>query len=258
MMKLRTLIVEDEIIWQKLLLSILQNHCSDWVDVVDVTTSVEQSIESIQKNKPQLVFLDIKLGENEDGAFHVLKNLEQIDFKIVFTSVYETPTKILTAFNKFSAFKYLVKPLKADGVIDAVKCVLEEQPSQAPRVDINSIKSLLDEYTKNDAPSRLQIPRRNGFQYLPFDSIVMLRSDGNSTIVFPLDQEAITSIRNLKYFESVLPANKFVRVSRSFIINIDHVDRYSIEDGGTIFLSGDCSAPLSDGSKDRFFDALSA
>jgi DNA-binding LytR/AlgR family response regulator len=258
MMKLRTLIVEDEIIWQKLLLSILQNHCSSWVEVVDVTASVEQSIASIQKNKPQLVFLDIKLGENEDGAFHVLKNLEQIDFKIVFTSVYETPTKILTAFNKFSAFKYLVKPLKADGVIDAVKCVLVEHPSQKLQVDINSIKSLLDEYTRNDTPARLQIPRRNGFQYLPFDTIVMLRSDGNSTIIFPFEQEAIVSHKNLKYFESVLPANKFIRVSRSFIIHIDHVDRYSIEDGGTIFLSGDCSAPLSDSSKNRFFEALSA
>lgn len=257
-MKLKTIIVEDEIIWQRMLTGILQTHCKDSVELVDVTASVEQSIQSIIKNKPQLVFLDIKLGDNEDGAFHILKSLDRIDFKIVFTTVYDTPSKILLAINEFSAIKYLVKPLKSKQVIESVNCVLTEMKLNAPEIDMVSLKKLLGEFTKKEAPCRLQIPQKDGFRYLPFESVIMMRADGNSTLVFTAENDTLISIKNLGYFESVLPAEKFLRVSRSFIINLGQVERYSTEDGGTIYLHCDCTAPLSETKKSQFFKLLKA
>jgi two-component system LytT family response regulator len=255
-MKLKTILVEDELLWQKMLLSHLQNHCSETIEVVDVTTTVDQSIKSIREHKPQLVFFDIQLGDDEDDAFNILNALEQHDFKIVFTTVFETPSKILQALNAHHALKYLVKPIKVDELIDAVNCVIEELKAKPDQLDMVSIKKLLLEYTQKNKQLRLQIPQPNGFQYVPYEKIIMLRSSGNSTILFSVDTSAMTSRRNLSYFESVLPSGNFFRVSKSFLINVDHIDRYSTEDGGTIYLSNDCSAPLSRLYKEGFMKLM--
>lgn len=257
-MKLKTIIVEDEHLWQRALINILTQHCRDTVEIVDVTDTIEQSVDSIKKHKPQLVFLDIKLGDHDEGAFQILKSLEKLDFVIVFTTVYETPSKILTALNQFGATKYLVKPLKNEDVVEAVNYATTVSTSSAKTKGADSLKKILADYIVNEPPARLQIPQKNGFQYVPYSSIIMLRSDGNTTMIFPTSSEIVSSSKNLKYFEEALPKRLFMRVSRSYIINLEHVLSYSNEDGGTIYLSGDCYAPLSKNLKDAFFDALNA
>jgi two-component system, LytTR family, response regulator len=255
-MKLKTIIVEDEHIWQRALINILTQHCKDTVEIVDVTSAIEQSVDSIKKHKPQLIFLDIKLGDHDEGAFQILKSLDSLDFKIVFTTIYDTPSKILTALNQFGAVKYLVKPLKSEDVEDAVNFALSGIKSEKNNNDSEILKKMLAGYIINEPPARLQIPHKNGFQYVPYSAIIMLRSDGNSTLIFTTDNKTINSSKNLKYFESALPEKIFSKVSRSYLINIGHVQGFSNEDGGTIFLTGDCYAPLSKNLRDAFFTAL--
>lgn len=255
-MKLKTIIVEDEHLWQRALISILTRDCRETVEIVDVTDTIEQSVDSIKKNKPQLVFLDIKLGDHDEGAFHILKSLDTLDFTIVFTTIYDTPSKILTALNQFGAAKYLVKPLKSEDVVEAVNFASTISASATKANDSEVLKKMLADYIIHEPPARLQIPQKNGFQYVPYSAIIMLRSDRNSTIIFTTDNKTISSGKNLKYFESVLPGKIFSKVSRSYLINIGHVQGFSNEDGGTIFLTGDCYAPLSKNLKDAFFSAL--
>lgn len=257
-MKLKTIIVEDEHLWQRALISILTRDCRETVEIVDVTDTIEQSVDSIKKNKPQLVFLDIKLGDHDEGAFHILKSLDTLDFKIVFTTIYDTPSKILTALNQFGAAKYLVKPLKSEDVVEAVNFASTISASSTKANDSEVLKKMLADYIIHEPPARLQIPQKNGFQYIPYASIIMLRSDGNATLIFPTESKMVSSSKNLKYFEEVLPNKLFLRVSRSYIINLEHVLSYSNEDGGTIYLTGDCYAPLSKNLKDAFFKALNA
>ncbi len=256
-MKLKTIIVEDEKTSQMWLTAILQKHCSDSVEVVDITATVEQSIKSIRENKPQLVFLDIALGENDDGAFDILKSLGSIDFKIVFTTGFITPENLLRAINKYNAVKYLVKILDENEVVDAVKCVIDELGAMSQDVEMATIKEKPEEYERNNTPEILRIPQRNGFLCFPSDEVIMLKSDGNSTIVFTETKKPLTSSKGLKYFgEVLLPNKKFIRVSKSYIINIFHVISFSTEDGGTIFLTNDNWAPLSPNYKDVFFEAF--
>lgn len=255
-MKLKTIIVEDEHIWQRALIKILTQHCKDTVEIVDVTDTIGQSVDSIKKHKPQLVFLDIKLGDHDEGAFQILKSLDSLDFKIVFTTIYDTPSKILTALNHFGASKYLVKPLKSEDVVEAVEFASSVNASSNISNDKDLMKKILADYIIHEPPARLQVPQKNGFHYVPYSAIIMLRSDGNSTIIFTTDNKTISSGKNLKYFESVLPGKIFSKVSRSYLINIGHVQGFSNEDGGTIFLTGDCYAPLSKNLKDAFFSAL--
>mgnify|MGYP002280210806 CR=1 FL=1 len=83
----------------------------------------------------------------------------------------------------------------------------------------------------------------------------MLRSSSNNSWLFLTSGENLKNSKSLKYFEGELPRDIFVRVSKSYIVNINHVDGYSKEDGGTINLSSNCFAALSDKYRDDFFQA---
>ncbi len=255
-MKIKAIIVEDEPLGQKVLSGILQNFCSETVEIADITANVEDSVKSIKKNKPQLVFLDIVLGNNDNGAFDILGNLEKIDFQIIFTTSSQIPKDILRALNKYSTRRYLLKPLDVDDVVEAVECVKNEINSRAVTHEIMDIKNLISHFHNREKNGRLKLPVKNGFQYVNHHDIVMLRSNTNSTMLFLANAEAHNSSKNLKYFTCQLNPQQFIRVSRSHIVNIGHVVKYTVEDGGTIYLTNDCQAPLSDMFKEEFFHAL--
>lgn len=255
-MKLKALIVEDELHGQKALTSILNSFCSDSIEIVGISGDVEDSINLIRKNKPDLVFLDIRLGANADGAFDILKAFDTINFKVVFTTSSRQPENILKALNKYGAKKYLLKPLDIDEVVEAVEQVNKELRLESIEDSMNKMKELLSLIGNRDNASKVKIPVRNGVQYIPCGNIVMFRSDCNATVVFLADGTSLRTTKNLKQFEVYCSDDGFYRTSRSYIVNLKHVERYSSEDGGTIYLTCDCTAALSDKYSDGFFDAL--
>ncbi|MCF8366371.1 MAG: response regulator [Bacteroidales bacterium] len=244
-MKLKTVVVEDEILGQDVILSILKNYCDQDIEIVGVTTTVEDSVNVIRNTRPHLVFLDIRLGTNDQGAFDILKTLGSINFKIVFTTSSIESSNILVAVNKYGAKKYLLKPLEIDEVIDVVASIKNEVFSQSVNDELIQLKEMIQTIRPVDSPNLIQLPVRNGFQCINSEDLIMLRSNSNSTILFLASGETVTSTKNLHHFETTLPAHRFIRVSKSHIINLDHVTRYTIEDGGTIFLSQNCSAAIS-------------
>ncbi len=255
-MKLRTVIVEDEKLGQQVITSILTNYCNESIDLLAVAGTVDEAIATINQYKPQLVFLDITLGVNIEGAFDVLSALANIDFKVVFTTSSKQTETILKALNKFGAKKYLLKPLDIDEVIEAVNLIKDELKVKSLEDDLNGIKALLNTIKQPEIGYKLQIPVRNGVQYIAAEDIVMLRADTNSTVIFLTNGTHIRTSRILTQFEDQCHCNGFLRTSRSFIINTKHVERYSNEDGGTVHLSCGCSAALSGKYSRAFFDAL--
>lgn len=255
-MKLRTVIVEDEKLGQQVLTSILTNYCHESIDLLAVAGTVEEAIAQINQHKPQLVFLDITLGPNIEGAFDVLNALNVIDFKVVFSTSSKQTDNILKALNKFGAKKYLLKPLDIDEVIEAVDLIREELKVKSLEDEMNSIKALLSSIKQPEIAYKLQIPVRNGVQYIAAEDIIMLRADTNSTVIFLTNGTHIRTSRILTQFEEQCQCNGFLRTSRSFIINTKHVERYSNEDGGTVYLTCGCTAALSGKYSRVFFEAL--
>jgi two-component system LytT family response regulator len=162
----------------------------------------------------------------------------------------------LKALNKFGAKKYLLKPLDIDEVIEAVKLAQEELNAQLVSNQIEDIRKLLNIFNSAEGTHRLKIPVKNGFQYILSDDIIMLRSNANVTVIFLCNNGSIPSSRSLKYYEGELPPDTFLRVSKSYIINRNHVESYSRENGGTIYLANNCTSALSDKYAPGFFKAM--
>ena len=99
-----TLIIEDEIAFINTLQIMLEQKPQFSID--GVARSCQEGIQAIKKLRPDLVFLDVKLGDGT--GFDVLEALPKYDFQIVFVTAYDHFA--LDAF-RFSAFDYLLKPI---------------------------------------------------------------------------------------------------------------------------------------------------
>jgi len=255
-MKIKAVIVEDELLGQVALKSILKNYCSESVEILDIAADVSSAIRVLKANKPDLVFFDIKLGSNENGAFDILNAFKKIDFQAVFTTSSKQADDILRALNNFGAKKYLLKPLDIDEVYNAVEYIKEQISLNNMQKEIDKVNILIKEMNSMKKNIRLPISIKNGTEIVHIEDIIMMRSSQNCTIFFLTDKRSLKSSKNLKYYESQLGNAPLVRVSKSYIVNVNHVERHSNLDGGTIDLSENCTAALSPKYKSDFFKLL--
>lgn len=83
---LRTIIIDDEESVRKTLEKLVNRYCPN-VKLVGMADGVESGVKAIQKYHPDLVLLDIKM---DDGTgFDLLKQLEPVDFKVIFITAYD-------------------------------------------------------------------------------------------------------------------------------------------------------------------------
>ena len=163
---MRTLIVDDTRLNREVILNFIQNYTPD-LQVVGQANSMESAIESISKLKPELVLLDIELGDGT--AFDVLEKLNQVDFHIIFITAYNHYA--LEAF-KVNAVDYLLKPVKIDEFVQAVQKVkLKGQ---------NGLAGILK--AKNEIQSKkselISVSTRSGFESININNLIRCQADG--------------------------------------------------------------------------------
>ena len=103
---IRAVIIDDEEDARAVLANILTEHFTS-IKVVGQADDIESGVQVIQKSKPQLVFLDIKMPGGT--GFDLLERIPEKDFEVVFITAFDTFT--MKAF-EFSAIGYLLKPIK--------------------------------------------------------------------------------------------------------------------------------------------------
>ncbi|MBW6499565.1 MAG: response regulator [Bacteroidales bacterium] len=112
---LRTLIIDDEDHQRQSLEKMVQMYCPS-LTVVGQAGGVKTGLEAIQKYKPDLVFLDIRMA---DGlGFDLLEQFKPHDFKVIFISAYEQYAK---KASQYSSLSYLLKPIDPDELIQVVE-----------------------------------------------------------------------------------------------------------------------------------------
>ncbi|MDB4303627.1 response regulator, partial [Desulfosarcina sp.] len=105
---LRTIIIDDEAHMRQTLEKMVDQFCSN-LKLVASADGVESGVAEIRKHHPDLILLDIKM--NDGTGFDLLKELEPIDFKIIFITAYD---QYAIKAIKFSAIDYLLKPIDPD------------------------------------------------------------------------------------------------------------------------------------------------
>jgi len=232
-MKIRTIIVEDEKISMEILSNYLAKYCPD-VQIVAKAVDVREGIELVRNTEFDLLFLDIELPFG--NAFDVLESIKTSKtFETIFVTAYEKYAK--EALNNHAAY-YILKPLSIDELIKAVDYV-----QQKLATDKNpKVKNLL---------SKIPIADNSSIDFIPLEDIIYCRARDNYT-EFILKDKKILSSKALKSYDEKLSDSGFVRIHRSYLININHVNKYYKGSGGYIIMSNGDSLDVSKKRKEAF------
>jgi two-component system LytT family response regulator len=103
--------------------------------------------------------------------------------------------------------------------------------------------------------NRVPIPTDEGFDFVPVEEIVYCQASGNYTQIVLPDQRMLVS-RSLKDVEELLSNRNFVRIHHSFIVNLDHLERYVRGSGGTVLVSTGDELPVSKSRKPEFLNSV--
>ena len=245
---LKTIIVDDEQHCINRLGDLLLAHRK----VVQVTGSYQsyhQALDAIRNSGPDLIFLDVQLGDKT--GFDLLKALESIDFDIVFTTAFD---KYAVEAFRFSAVDYLLKPIDAEKLKGAIQRL---QGKVSAKVLSKKIETLFYNLQQDENRSkRIAIPTAEGLTFIEVNDIVRCQSDVNYTNIFNKNGQKITVSRTLKQFEELLDNHNFFRVHKSHLINLSCIKKYNKGKGGTITMIDGPEIEVSMRRKDPFLQRL--
>jgi two-component system LytT family response regulator len=238
---IRSIIVENEIKAQKLLISILRDFVGN-VEVLGTATRTDDAQELINRTKPDLVFLDIELDDG--NAFDLLEKTDHRNFKLIFLTAYDRYA--LKAF-QYEAVDYIVKPYSPNEIIKAVKRV-----DRIPVFELYRDELLALAQRERTDSGRITVSNSDGLQVLKVAEIVRLEGDRSYCTFYLVNGERILVSRPLKDFEKVLPADAFFRVHQTHLVNLNYVKKISTEDGGFILMENRDQVPLAKRRRKEF------
>jgi two-component system LytT family response regulator len=245
---LTAIIIDDETSSRNALRQKLSNYCRD-VTVIAECENGEQGSETIEENKPDIVFLDVEMPRM--NGFTMLQQLKNKNFEVIFITAYD---HYAIKAIKFSALDYLLKPVEVADLKTAVEKVTQKRIMHAGnnRVEL-LLQNLLDEKKEHQ---RLAISSMEGLQFVPTNDIIYLEANSNYTSFFLTGNRKITATKTLKDFEELLPATIFIRIHHSYLINKNGVEKYIRGDGGQVLMKNGVLLDVARRKKEEFMKAV--
>lgn len=264
-MNYTAIIIDDESMGAELLQLLLEKHCPE-IDVISVCTKPELGIDMIKKKKPNIVFLDVEMP-NVSG-FNILEQVKDENFECIFTTAYD---QYAIKAIKHNALDYLLKPI----AIQELKLAVEKAKNKINNgfTNVSQLVTKLvdgmgfannkfsvhsDEKTENPSNKRkIAISGLNEIIYVDMGNIIRLESDAGYTNIFLAGDKKITSPKLLKDYENILNSS-FFRTHKSFIINLDYVEKYVKTEGGYIVMADNVQIPVSREKRQILINILAA
>lgn len=237
----RCIAIDDEPLALRQIRSYIE-RCEQ-LELVATCRSAIDATKIIQEQSIDLIFVDINMPDLNGIDF--VRSLTGNHY-VIFTTAY--PEFALEGF-KLNAIDYLLKPFSMDEFMKAVNKVLslvdlvERCHAAESAVANNEAQSDDQGFLSVKADYKTQLVRISDIVYLESaGEYVRLHIEGNSTI---------TTLFRLKNMEAALPQESFLRVHRSYIVNLKRISSYT---KGRIFLDNGEYIPLGENYKERFFE----
>lgn len=236
---MRVMIVEDEPGIRKLLEKIISRNKG--FEVVAQCGSFHEAVEKYSLCKPEIVFMDIEIKEDEadetassrvNGAqcARILSNLNT-KLKIIFVTAHSE--YMSNAFDIY-AYDYIVKPFDTGRIERTLRRILENERTAESSFDNGAGGGETKEFFQEEQgikkrassgiADKLMIRGRESTSFIDIDEIVMVERQGGTTKIHTL-QGLFTTSMGIGEIEEKLKKPQFMRSHKSFIINMDYVSR---------------------------------
>ncbi len=247
MNKLRAILVDDEEGARDVLQNLLLRFCPE-VELIAKCENVTKAVEVINKEKPDLVFLDIEMPNY--AGYEIVNFFKEINFEIIFVTAYDQYA--IRAF-EVAAIDYLLKPIDIERLKMAVARVIQQRNLQQQSQRLNLLSTTLEsKQLKN-----IVISDKGEQHIIAIEKIIAIEAQESYCIIYTGDKQIVAS-KNLKHFETMLQSlPQFFRVHKSWLVNKDCIKHYS-RSNLTIQLTNGLITKLSKYKKAEFEASVSS
>lgn len=227
-MALSALIVDDEVMARYILRSSIEEYCPEISEIKEADT-VDKALEIIRTEQPPVLFVDIRMPQRD--GFDLLEKVYGNElFYVIFVTAYdEYALKAL----KGGVFDYLLKPISHIELKEVVNKLYRDYLKKSAKIPA----AYLD--------GSLSIRHTNGFSILKLKEISYMEASNNYTFIHLGNGNKMVVSKTLKEIHEKLDSNVFIRVHKSFAVNIFHLKGYLHKDGGNfIQMQNGASVPV--------------
>lgn len=245
------LLIDDDDNLRAGMKSLLSRYAPE-IAILGEADSVKTGTELLLKTDPQVVFLDIHLGDG--SGFDLLEEVNKrgkLNSQIVFITAHEQYA--IKAF-RFSALDFLLKPVDPDElekVISKIKNVLVKSDSVA-HIDLllENIRKKVDNF------KRIALSTADGIHLFEISDIIRCESEDNYTKFYIKNNKPVLISKTLKEYEDLLTEHGFERIHQSHLINLAYLKSYIKKDGGYVVMADNSNLPISQRKKERLQELI--
>jgi two-component system LytT family response regulator len=210
---MKALIIDDELLARSLVKEYLQSYPA--IELVQECSDGFEGIKAIQQHEPDLIFLDIQMPKI--NGFEMLELIEQPP-AVIFTTAFEEFA--IKAFEAH-AVDYLLKPFSKARFDKAIQKWQQQNPGER-RTDTDKLVS-----TVNLTPAqqnRVVVKNNGKIKIIPTVNIQYLEA-ADDYVKIHTSEGVFLKNKTMGYFEQTLEAQNFIRIHRSWLVNVQLITR---------------------------------
>ena len=221
---MKVLIVEDEIMAQKSLTRTLTQNFPD-LDIVGMTGSVKDTVEWLENNQTDLIFMDVELS---DGVCFEIFRQTDVKAKVIMTTAYDSYA--LKAFEAGSV-DYLLKPIDVTDLQRAVgRCRTREN-----NINIEALMKVLStQAPQKEYKERYIIKINDRIVPLNVSDIAYIYSEDKNNYLVTTEGQKYIIDSSLDVMNEELDPKTFFRISRNCIISMQSIQSIVKQPGGRL------------------------
>ena len=248
MKELTAILVDDMPVALEMLATDISNNHPE-IKIIGKAKSVVEAAKLLRKQQPDILFLDIMLGDGT--GFDILEIFPDLKSKIIFVTA--SDAFAIKAF-KFAAIDYILKPYSdEDLAISIEKAQSQIQP------DKEQLHVLQEAVTApNNKPSKISLHTSEKIIVVNIEDIIRCKSDNNYTTFYFKDSSKILVSKTLKYYADMLKEVGFLRVHQSHLVNTTFIKEFIKSDGGYLMLTEGSNIPVSVRKRTEVLEVLNS
>lgn len=246
MHKIRAIIVDDEPNARRALHGLLEENFSQ-VEIIADCKNVPEAVKTINKVKPDLVFLDIAMPGYSGFELLDFFDEENLHFKIIFVTAYSEHS--LRAFET-SAVDYILKPVRLEHIARALKKINTEE-----LINQNRQFRVLKDNFSNQQDKKIVLQTAETIFVVRMEDIIYLQAEGSYTKFYTTSHGILTITKKLIDFEYLESNGPFFRTHRSYIVNLNHIKKVDKKDF-IVIMNNDAEVSLAQDKKHQLLEKI--
>ena len=244
---MKAIIIDDESLARELIKAYLKKF--DQIEVIAECADGFEGLKAVQQHGPDLIFLDVQMPKIT--GFEMLELIDNPPV-VIFSTAFDQYA--IKAF-ELSAVDYLLKPYSESRFEEAVKKAIArvgQQSEQKQKLD-----KLQESRAEQDTLDRMVVKTGNKIQILSLKQIHHFEAQDDYVAIHS-DQGKFLKLMRMKALENGLPTDDFVRIHRSHIVNVKHIEKLELyeKDSYILYLKNGQQLPVSRSGHSRLKEVL--